>query len=528
MAPKLPEGCAHAAVAASSAPALVSGVGAGGARGRCRSVPSERSTRAPIANPMPADDPWAGYEVFDRTAAIENFTITSPSDWYLVNQWPLGASARHDVDRDGLGIVRSEHRARRGKLRGHGVRRWEVFASTRRHHAPRPHAAALEQRSRPRHIPLRDRRPPAEGRRRGPGSRDRRAAIDAREAGEASTSPRGPCDSTRAPRTGHVRTRALRPVRGRHLPLRGVRRLRSRRHRGGSPHLVRCVRDDAGVGMDGHRSVARTPAYVIAGGENAAGPWRLELRPSSSDEPTANVELSVVSPEGGAGAGDFTVPGGRPIEQAGGDPVFGAVTKDAAGVEIRLELDVTRSRRHDRAAAAEPTVRLRPVLRLARRRRTADGRAGRRCRRPDREHGRDLARGTAGSCCSRSSGTEGAIMSDRSTGDTRATWCRASTGSSTVVPTRSRSRRSRFLRSEDRSSCSRISTRSAWRHSSWTSMEARRSTGSTVSCDRSAWWASPRGPGRARCGCCSRVSVPTRRPIAWTSRRRRAGLTERS
>ncbi len=30
-----------------------------------------------------------GYEIFERTANIEAFTVTSPSDWYLVNQWPL-------------------------------------------------------------------------------------------------------------------------------------------------------------------------------------------------------------------------------------------------------------------------------------------------------------------------------------------------------------------------------------------------------------------------------------------------------
>ena len=30
-----------------------------------------------------------GYEIFERTATIEAFTLTSPSDWYLVNQWPL-------------------------------------------------------------------------------------------------------------------------------------------------------------------------------------------------------------------------------------------------------------------------------------------------------------------------------------------------------------------------------------------------------------------------------------------------------
>jgi hypothetical protein len=30
-----------------------------------------------------------GYEVFQRTATVEAFTLTSASDWYLVNQWPL-------------------------------------------------------------------------------------------------------------------------------------------------------------------------------------------------------------------------------------------------------------------------------------------------------------------------------------------------------------------------------------------------------------------------------------------------------
>jgi len=29
------------------------------------------------------------YDVFERTTTIEAFTVTSPSDWYLVNGWPL-------------------------------------------------------------------------------------------------------------------------------------------------------------------------------------------------------------------------------------------------------------------------------------------------------------------------------------------------------------------------------------------------------------------------------------------------------
>ncbi|HEX5936887.1 MAG TPA: hypothetical protein VFZ75_04225 [Actinomycetota bacterium] len=35
--------------------------------------------------PLPTGD----YEVFERTATIEAFTVTGPSDWYLVNAWPL-------------------------------------------------------------------------------------------------------------------------------------------------------------------------------------------------------------------------------------------------------------------------------------------------------------------------------------------------------------------------------------------------------------------------------------------------------
>ena len=29
------------------------------------------------------------YEVFHRGATVEAFTVGSPSDWYLVNEWPL-------------------------------------------------------------------------------------------------------------------------------------------------------------------------------------------------------------------------------------------------------------------------------------------------------------------------------------------------------------------------------------------------------------------------------------------------------
>src|SRR5687768_3013880 len=40
---------------------------------------------------VPGGDRSDRYQAFERTATIETVTITSPSDWFLVNQLPLGA-----------------------------------------------------------------------------------------------------------------------------------------------------------------------------------------------------------------------------------------------------------------------------------------------------------------------------------------------------------------------------------------------------------------------------------------------------
>ena len=58
-------------------------------------------------------------------------------------------------------------------------------------------------------------------------------------------------------------------------------------------------------------------AYVVAGGENAAGPWRLEVRPSVSSIQPTNVEMLLIGSEGGPAIEGFNVPS-IPIEQAGG------------------------------------------------------------------------------------------------------------------------------------------------------------------------------------------------------------------
>jgi hypothetical protein len=78
-----------------------------------------------------------------------------------------------------------------------------------------------------------------------------------------------------------------------------------------------------------------TPAYVIAGGTAETGDiWRLELRPSAK-----NVEFSLQGVEPGGSESDFTVPG-VPVEWCCSyngltDVTFGAVSKQASGVELR-------------------------------------------------------------------------------------------------------------------------------------------------------------------------------------------------
>ena len=74
-----------------------------------------------------------------------------------------------------------------------------------------------------------------------------------------------------------------------------------------------------------------TPAYVIAGGLTQAGnDWRLELRPSEQ-----NVAFSLV---GVARSSDFVIPPSV-IEWAATDPIFGAISKEAAAVEFRGQDD---------------------------------------------------------------------------------------------------------------------------------------------------------------------------------------------
>jgi hypothetical protein len=77
-----------------------------------------------------------------------------------------------------------------------------------------------------------------------------------------------------------------------------------------------------------------TPGYVVAGGTSASGEaWRLEVRPTA-----ANVDMELITAAGGAsGVADFGVPEKANLEVSGGagSILFGAITKEASRVELR-------------------------------------------------------------------------------------------------------------------------------------------------------------------------------------------------
>jgi hypothetical protein len=288
VAPRLPDAMRKRGRRRQLGTALVSGVTVlavlVGSVGVLRAIDTGTDRR-----PTPADDPWSGYEVFERTATVGSFTITSESDWYLVRpatdglcggEKPCEALQLSNFDPgldrsvcdeplppDGVALVVSSAL----ELNPRDVPPWPMTIED-------PNTVGRCGEGRYFHF------------------------LD---------------EGNRYPYTAWL----------------------GQGPAAGNRELARLQRSfqDMRIEPTALAAMGRA-AYVIAGGENAAGPWRLELRPSTSDAPTANVDVSVVSPEGGAGAADFSVPYGSPIEQSGGDPVFGAVTKEAVSVEIRPDV----------------------------------------------------------------------------------------------------------------------------------------------------------------------------------------------
>jgi hypothetical protein len=286
---------------------------------------------------VPVEDPWAGYEIFERTAKIGGVTVTTPSDWYLVNQYPwarrIQSQLREQRERAAEACsdepTPEERRSCRSALEGvpgdGRVTPLLLLSDTDRGLETSPcfdpaFSVATDEAVMTIALDLyfvsqfgADDRAPW------PVSFDTPQADDRHSCGPGKYVYFSADD---IPYFAHFAFGDSVPDDERQTLITAFEEMQVE---GGYEFLGERKPDDRG-------------AYVIAGGENAAGPWRLELRPSTSAGPAANVELSVISPEGeGAGAGDFSVPSDTPIEQAGGDPTFGAVTKDASGVELRLE-----------------------------------------------------------------------------------------------------------------------------------------------------------------------------------------------
>jgi hypothetical protein len=269
------------------------------------------------------------YKVFERTATIEAFTVTSPSNWYLVNEWPLSTQI----------VV------------GSGSASGECTAAAPGVGQPSPVCTETSQSPQveelPYGLPI--------------------FQLSNVDLGLGSVA----CSEEGLPNGAATLFVALydTPIGGFNAP-----RIDPFSPNGALPpisegpcgpgHYAQFTVNDHffmswlgfGGGMtDADRSTALaayasmtaddawapvppeelTPAYVIAGGVTQAGEdWRLELRPSQE-----NVRFSLVGgPAAGTALSDFVVPSSV-IEWAATDPIFGAITKQTAAVEFRSKDD---------------------------------------------------------------------------------------------------------------------------------------------------------------------------------------------
>jgi hypothetical protein len=239
----------------------------------------------------PANDPWAGYPVYQRTATIWNVTISSPSDLYLTRP------AVADGDRRPLLQLTTYDPGLTEPVCGSGAR-GEVL-DLPEGEAAMVLTAVFSKRAGvdpawP--IPVDPDMPVTDG----PCGPGRYLAFDD--------------PSNAVPYEAWIGT--------------GAGASDDQVH-----ELMRSLEAMTFVG-DGLAGDMARSAYVIAGGENAAGAWRLEVAPGAASP--ESIDLSLVTSTGGSAIDDVAVPG-VPIQQAGGDPTYGAVTTSAASVELRLE-----------------------------------------------------------------------------------------------------------------------------------------------------------------------------------------------
>ena len=244
----------------------------------------------------PIDDTWAGYEIFERTAVIGNLSITSASDWYLVKPaQDARCNANFDCEYYEALQLSNFDPGLAGSACGAPVPPGGAVL------ALRIDLQRIEQNVEDPEFPV---------------------TFDLE-----STVGDGPCGPGRYtrfavdgfPYYAWIGTGGGATDSDVHSLVRSF----------DSIEVVPSARQLPSGGR--YRA-----AYVVAGGENAAGPWRLEVQTSVASAQPQNVEMHLVGPEGGPSIESFDVPT-EPIVQAGGDPTFGGVTKSAATVEIRAD-----------------------------------------------------------------------------------------------------------------------------------------------------------------------------------------------
>ena len=261
------------------------------------------------------------YEVFERTATIEAFTVTSPSDWYLVNQWPLSML----IAVEGSGGSSSACVA----VPGDEVEECNDTGGGTSSPIPVPHGLPMIQLS----------------------NVDLGLATNACADGL-------PADAAAL----YVAVDAYPPVGGNSPPIPEFPPGAGMPPEGDGPcgpgryaqfkvngePLFAWIGTGSDVSAEDRETVetayetmsaipdwehappnSTTPAYVIAGGsEGTNGDWRLELRPDAGA-----VELSLE--DGPAPTGLLTDGSTALLTWTGTDPIFGVVTKEATGIEFR-------------------------------------------------------------------------------------------------------------------------------------------------------------------------------------------------
>jgi hypothetical protein len=263
-----------------------------------------------------------GYDVFERTATIEAFSLSSPSDWYLVNDWPRSmhlavgsgsASETCTVDPSGNQACASDPEA------------------VDPIHPPLSGLAMLQLSN----VDLglssnacRDGLPS--------GAAALYIALDpAADAGALDPFPPGPMPGMPAPSSDGP----CGPGSYSRFTVNGIPMFSWVGWAAGASEEDRATVQTTWEQMWAHddwtpsQPAHDTPAYVLAGGGRIGDEWRLELRPSET-----NVELTLIGALPLDALPGVAVPQ-EPIEWCCGaeltDPIFGAITKEATGVEFR-------------------------------------------------------------------------------------------------------------------------------------------------------------------------------------------------